>query len=246
MVVRLLILCGAAVFLSACQAQSVPDRFRATGEVIAFSGGKGGAANACVTCHGLKGEGDGREAPRLAGLDAGYLHRQLDDYASGRRDHKMMREVTLRLDGEDRAKVSSYYASLPAPPAPAAAAAVSKIGDDVYFRGDPARGLQPCAVCHGASGEGIGPGNPPLAGQSADYLERQLVAWRDSDRRGDGMNEMLAISRRLAPDELRPVAVRAAALPGLRPPEAPAASPEARHADPRNGASAPPRRASAP
>jgi cytochrome c553 len=88
--------------------------FRASGEVIAFSGGDGGATHACATCHGLQGEGDGRLTPRLAGLDAGYLRRQLDDYANGRREHALMRDIVRRLDHGDRAKVSAYYASLPA------------------------------------------------------------------------------------------------------------------------------------
>src|SRR3546814_5173118 len=85
-----------------------------------MSGGNGGAAAACSTCHGLEGEGDGEVSPRLAGLDPGYLHRQLDDYANGRREHEAMRTIALRLPEEDRRKVSAFYASLPAPAGPEA------------------------------------------------------------------------------------------------------------------------------
>src|SRR5690606_23988349 len=91
------------------------DPFRATGETIAMSGGDAGAAAACFTCHGIEGEGDGRLSPRLAGLDAGYLHRQLDDYASGRREHEAMRAIAKKLTAADRSKVASYYAALPPP-----------------------------------------------------------------------------------------------------------------------------------
>src|SRR3546814_12851484 len=63
-------------------------------------------------------EGDGEVSPRLAGLDPGYLHRQLDDYANGRREHEAMRTIALRLPEEDRRKVSAFYASLPAPAGP--------------------------------------------------------------------------------------------------------------------------------
>ena len=94
---------------------------------------------------------DGGLTPRLAGLDAGYLRRQLDDYANGRREHAMMRAVVRRLDDGDRAKVSAYYASLPA-----TAAALPQTSPLYRAR---------CAECHGASGEGVGPANPPLAGQ---------------------------------------------------------------------------------
>src|SRR3546814_4089299 len=103
-----------------CDAPSYRDPFRATGETIAMSGGNGGAAAACFTCHGLEGEGDGEVSPRLAGLDPGYLHRQLDDYANGRREHEAMRTIALRLPEEDRRKVSAFYASLPAPAGPEA------------------------------------------------------------------------------------------------------------------------------
>ena len=99
-----------------CGAPPHQSPFRATGEVIAFGGGDGGAKAACATCHGLAGEGDGRETPRLAGLDPGYLHRQLDDYANGRRDHLVMRTFALRVGDRERAKVSAFFGGLAPPP----------------------------------------------------------------------------------------------------------------------------------
>ena len=63
----------------------VRDAFNANGQVIALSGGSAGAANACASCHGLNGEGDGNLSPRLAGLDRGYLIRQLTFYVDGQR-----------------------------------------------------------------------------------------------------------------------------------------------------------------
>ena len=53
--------------------------FTETGQIIAMGGGEGGSANACFSCHGLEGEGDGVSVPRLAGLDAGYLQKQMED-----------------------------------------------------------------------------------------------------------------------------------------------------------------------
>lgn len=189
--------------LSGCGASGGNEAFRASGELIAFSGGDGGAGNACITCHGLKGEGDGRLAPRLAGLDAGYLHRQLDDYASGRREHAVMRAVVRRLSGEDRAKVSAYYGALP--PVTAGFSHTSSLYQ------------AKCAPCHGAQGLGGGPANPPLAGQSPAYIEAQLNAWRTGRRRGDPMGEMLAVSRALSPAEVHFLASHAA-VPSLPPP----------------------------
>ncbi|MYL99225.1 c-type cytochrome [Novosphingobium sp. FGD1] len=206
---------AATLFLSAglagCGAEGGNPAFRASGEVIALSGGDGGAANACATCHGLRGEGDGRLVPRLAGLDAGYLHRQLDDYHNGRREHVEMRAIVRRLSGEDRAKVSAYYAGLPATGA-------SFVRSSKLYE-------ERCASCHGANGEGGGAANPPLAGQSPVYIAAQLKAWRAGKRRGDGMGVMLAISRSLSPEEINLLASHAEAVsPQPRRPSAPAAS----------------------
>ncbi len=200
--------------VSACDAPPRADPFRQSGEVIAFGGGDGGTTAACFTCHGLKGEGDDRLTPRLAGLDAGYLQRQLDDYANGRRDHPPMRQVVRRLSAEDRSRVSTYYAAL-ALPIPTERPAAGH-GADLYGKGDPARGLAPCAQCHGADGEGGGAGNPPLGQQPAPYLEAQLTAWRNGKRYNDPLGEMRLISRRLTAEEVRAVAGYAAALPGVR------------------------------
>jgi cytochrome c553 len=193
------------VSLSGCGAEGGNPAFRATGELIAFSGGDGGAGHACATCHGLKGEGDGGLTPRLAGLDAGYLHRQMDDYANGRRQHLEMRAVIRRLTGADRAKVAAYYAALPAT-GPALA------GTSPLYH-------ERCAACHGAEGEGRDAANPPLAGQSPAYVAAQLEAWRSGKRRGDGMGEMLAISRALTPAEVSLLASHAGVpLPPARRP----------------------------
>src|SRR3546814_1724570 len=101
----LLASCGAAERTSA-------DRFTRNGELIALSGGDAGAAYACFTCHGLDGRGDGAGAPRLAGLGLGYLNRQLEDYATGRRRHPEMELIAKRLSPDHRHAVSAHYASL--------------------------------------------------------------------------------------------------------------------------------------
>ncbi len=62
--------------------------------------------------------------------------------------------------------------------------------------------LNSCAVCHGAAGEGVGAGNPPLGGQPAGYIADQLRQWQLSQRRNDPGNLMLAISRQLTPAEV--------------------------------------------
>ena len=205
--------------LAACEPRDPPkDAFRRTGQVIALSGGDGGAANACFSCHGLKGEGDGEASPRLAGLDAAWMHRQLDDYASGRRPDPVMGPIARHLTAEDRRAVSAWHAALPTPPS--AASSISPVGAKLYHQGDARRGLQPCEVCHGEQGEGGGAANPPLAGQPPAYIAEQLDRWANARRRNDPRDVMLHISRRLTPAEIEAVAAYATA-PASRPLQAP-------------------------
>ncbi|WP_165357172.1 c-type cytochrome [Sphingosinicella sp. CPCC 101087] len=210
-----------------------PDPFSESGELIALSGGRSGAQNACFTCHGLDGGGNGAGAPRLAALDVGYLDAQMEGYASGLRRHSQMEYIARQLSAAERQAVSLHYARMPRPvpppgdalPAPAVPAS-GLPAQALYGSGDPARGLPACAACHGRSGEGVGAGNPPLAGQPAAYLAAQLDAWRAGKRRNDPENLMLRISRRLTPDEIRSVSAYASALGGPIPrPEPPESFP---------------------
>jgi cytochrome c553 len=49
-----------------------------------------------------------------------------------------------------------------------------------------------CAACHGADGNSINPEWPNLAGQNADYLTKQIIAFRDGSRVNAQMAPMVA------------------------------------------------------
>lgn len=227
----LLVGCGIADSRSA-------ERFTASGEVIAMSGGGAGATNACFTCHGLTGRGDGAGVPRLAGLSLGYLNAQMEDYAAGLRQHARMQYIGRKLSARDRQAVAAYYAAMPFEPEASSAVPASALGAQIYHEGDPGRALQACADCHGLRGEGNGAANPPLGGQPSAYLAQQINLWRLGKRRNDPDNLMLHISRLMSPPEIAAVSAYAGALPGSPPsPGSPEAFPTARRADPRNDAS---------
>ncbi len=236
--VRALILASAAFGAAACNPPETRahDPYSASGELIALSGGDAGPQNACIACHGLKGEGNGAGVPRIAGFGAGYLSRQMEFYAAGLRRNPDMQHLARRLSQQQRQDVAAYYAALPAPAIQQKATAPSRL----YIEGDSSRGLTACAACHGANGEGQGEGNPPLAGQPASYLADQLRQWRQGERRGDPGNLMLVISQRLSPAEIEAVSAYASSLPGDRPrPSRPEASLPERRPDPTNDVSAP-------
>ncbi|WP_457353565.1 c-type cytochrome [Roseateles sp. P5_D6] len=192
---------------AACTDRMSPsdDRFGRGGELIAMSGGEGGARYACVSCHGARGEGNGFDAPRLAGLPAGYLQKQMEDYAAGLRAHEVMRDVARFLDSAERVRVAHYYAGLPPqalPPATAEAIAATT----------PALYAAACQQCHGDEGSGSAKG-PPLNAQPAFYLAQQLQDWQVSKRRNDGNHQMLTAAQRLKPEEVHQLSLYLARIP---------------------------------
>ncbi|PVM83438.1 cytochrome C [Caulobacter endophyticus] len=190
------------------------------GRTIAMSGGAGGASKACFSCHGLDGMGDGVSVPRLAGLDAGYLQKQMEDYASGIRPDKVMGPVAKPLDDRARRAVAAYYASLPV-----AAGPVSSVPPPVLWtQGDPERGLAPCAACHGAQAQGVGAGQPALAGQPAAYTRDQLDRWKRATRRNDPRGVMTTIAGKLTEDEAAALAAWSERQPASPAPASGAAS----------------------
>lgn len=68
----------------------------------------------CAMCHGDNGEGDGDEAPAIAGMDEAEHVAALKAYASGERPDpsEMMADYAAALSEQDMADVAAYYANL--------------------------------------------------------------------------------------------------------------------------------------
>ena len=181
------------------------DRWSRGGELIAMSGGEGGARYACVTCHGARGEGNGFDAPRLAGLPTGYLQKQMEDFAAGLRAHEVMRDVARFLDSHERVLVANHYAAL-------APRALPPATDERADASAPALYASACEECHGPEGRGAA-GGPPLNAQPAFYLAQQLQDWQASKRRNDGNHAMLKAAQRLEARELRQLSLYLAQIP---------------------------------
>lgn len=205
-----------ALLLASCNLSPVDDRFDDSGELIALSGSDAGPQAACHTCHGLDGGGDGDLVPRIAGMDPGYIVRQLGFYADGQRRHPQMSWLAARLSSEERLAVAQYYADMDIPIADAVTTdapgspdadptCLSAAARRLYHLGDPSRGLASCASCHGADGTGVGQGNPSLIGQSAAYHAEQLRRWRAGERYGDPKGVMHDAAAALRADEINPL-----------------------------------------
>ena len=204
---RLLLALCAMLLATACtdRMTSSDDRWGRGGELIAMSGGEGGARYACVTCHGARGEGNGFDAPRLAGLPAGYLQKQMEDYALGLRSHEVMRDVARFLDSHERVQVANHYAALPPQ-------AMLSATEETIATATPGLYAIACQQCHGVDGVGTLNG-PPLNAQPAFYLTQQLQDWQVSKRRNDGNHVMLKVGQQLKPEEVRQLSLYLAQIP---------------------------------
>jgi cytochrome c553 len=186
------------------------------GNTLAHQGNGRGAAP-CIACHGADGGGQGAAGfPRLAGMPAAYLRKQLDDFAAGTRDNASMKPVAAALSESERTALATYYASLPVPaPAPATAPAMANASNGAMLasRGRWSQGLPACVQCHASDGNGVGEHFPPLVGQSAVYLANQLHAWKAGTRHNDPLNLMQSVAARLSDADIDAVTAWYAAQP---------------------------------
>lgn len=79
-------------------------------------------------------------------------------------------------------------------------------------KADPAKGqviaTQVCVACHSADGNSVAPANPKIAGQFAEYLNKQLVNFKPAEgKKAERDNPVMAgIVATLSPDDMKNLA----------------------------------------
>lgn len=158
---------------SLAQASTLPKGDAAAGQTKSAT---------CAACHGADGNSASPLWPRLAGQNVKYLYKQLQDFKAGRRQDASMQAMAMPLSDQDMADLAAYYAEQKTGVGQAKADLV-KLGERVYRGGNAKTGLAACAGCHNPSGKGNAPaGYPHLGGQQADYIKKQLQAFRAAGR----------------------------------------------------------------
>lgn len=180
--------------------------------------GNGRGAPPCASCHGVDGGGQVAAGfPRLAGLDATYLRRQLDAFATGTRANAVMQPIAKALTASERVALAAYYDHMPVP-AMVASPAVGKppadrVGARLALRGRWSKQVPACVACHGPHGVGVGANFPPLAGQPAAYIVAQLEDFKQGSRHNDPLRLMQHVSAALDAADMKAVAAWFAAQP---------------------------------
>lgn len=173
--------------------------------------GKAKAA-ACAGCHGPDGNSTVAQFPKLAGQNERYLLDQLKAFKSGKRDNAIMAGQVAALSEQDMADLAAYYAAQQTTPA-AANPEYAIRGEEIYRGGITASDVPSCMGCHGPDGAGNpAAGFPSLAGQHAEYIETQLLLYRDGKRKSDPAAMMRNIAERLTVDDIKAVS---GFIPGL-------------------------------
>ena len=124
--------------------------------------------------------------PVISGQHQGYLYLQLRDYKSGSRKNEIMSPIAEGLERDDMMQLAEYFSKqkwpdLRQPPAsPQAAATAQRLNVSIG-----------CTGCHQGEYQGEGT-QPRLAGQTREYLESSMLAFRDGTRGNNpGMSDLM-------------------------------------------------------
>jgi cytochrome c553 len=161
---------------------------------------------ACLTCHGDAGNHPipGMMAPKLAGLDAAYITKQLHDYQAGRRVFDAMNGLAKGLSASDIKAAADYFSAQTRTADEVADKSLAKQGEAIVEHGIAGQGVPACANCHNDGVTGTFR-YPRLAGQKADYVLNQLTHLKSGERHND-FGQMSRVAMRLSEDQMKAVA----------------------------------------
>ena len=171
----------------------------------------------CAGCHGSDGNSMVPAFPKLAGLGEKYITEQLRYMKSGERVVVEMTGLLIGSSDQDLQDMAAYYNSQLRQVSGAQEITLVGItdsdqaldyGEKVYRGGNINTGVASCTGCHSPSGNGNGPaGYPALGGQHADYIAKQLLAYRRGER-ASGVNAsiMQGVAANLSDKEIKAVA----------------------------------------
>jgi cytochrome c553 len=167
----------------------------------------------CAACHNADGNSVVSVNPKLAGLDAAYIDKQLTDFKSGARKNAIMGGIVASLSPQDMRNLAAYFSAQQPKPGTSKDQELALLGEKIFRGGVLGAGVPACASCHGPQGLGIPVQFPRLSGQYSDYVYAQLNNFRMGTRANDGAKMMRTIASRLTDENMKAVA---AYIQGLR------------------------------
>ena len=163
------------------------------------------ATEVCSVCHGPGGRSTLQAIPSLAAQPRQYLRGKINLFRKGplaKSEEHIDVLGLLLIDDPTTEALARYFANQP-PPAPVIGdAALIETGSKIFMQGAPAHGVAACSICHGQRAAGFWI-FPRLAGQHADYVERQL---KQIQSRLRDVPVMHGIIKDMSADEIKAVA----------------------------------------
>jgi len=168
------------------------------------------SAGVCLACHANDGSRGSPAYPILQGQHSDYLVKELGEFKAGKRDNAIMKGMASTLSDADMKNVAAFYSGKQAKLGFAKNKDLAVLGEKIYRGGVADRSIPACAGCHGPTGAGIPAQYPRLAGQHAEYIEAQLVAFRGNFRRNNPT--MTGVAAKLNDREVKALADYVAGL----------------------------------
>lgn len=162
-------------------------------------------ASVCAACHGMDGNSQIAQWPKIAGQHEDYLARQTRMVRDQQREVVQMYPIVMNLSDEDIADISAWYASQTIEPGVADESLVD-LGRSIYQGGNVDSGVAACMACHGPTGNGIpNSGYPMLRAQHADYTADRLRRYRDGQFYDANSKVMVGVAENLTDEEIEAV-----------------------------------------
>ncbi len=165
----------------------------------------------CTSCHNSDGNSTNPDYPKIAGLDAAYIAKQIKDFKNYKRANNVMGPLSETIDEAQIDALAKYYSKQKRAPEAVTDPSLAAKGQLIYDQGIDATAVPACGGCHETDGSGSRK-FPRLAGQHTAYLISQMKNFRSGVRNNDG--RMRAVARRLTEDEIVAVAEYIAGLKG--------------------------------
>jgi cytochrome c553 len=197
-----LLLCGLLLAASAATASAADAPAAAAKPDLAK--GQATSTAVCAACHTSDGSRGAPANPILQGQHPEYLVKQLGEFKADKRLSPIMKGFASMLSEQDMKNVAAFYAAKQAQPGFAKNKELVTLGEKIYRGGLADRSIAACAGCHGPSGAGMPSQYPRLAGQHAEYVEAQMVAFRSGARANS--QQMTDVASKMSDKEIKAVA----------------------------------------
>jgi cytochrome c553 len=145
----------------------------------------------CIGCHGSEGNSEVLIYPNLANQHPEYIAKQLMSFKNKDRINYAMNQFAGNMTTDDIADMAAYFAD----PAAVANVVSRRIMPVAPITAEVIAGKAKsatCAACHGADGNSPVAIYPKLAGQSTNYIIKQLQEFKTGTRKNNVMGPMAA------------------------------------------------------